>query len=120
MLYRAGAVNELVTEMDKCKIDICALQEIRWPGKGTLITKNYMILYSIHTSGKYGFGLGFCINKYIMNDLLDFEPTVKRIYKFRVELKYYNLILISTNVPIEESDEVAKLENVCDAVPSKT
>jgi len=61
-----------------------------------------------------------------VDDLLDFEPIRERIYKLRVKLKYYNLIFISTNVPTEESDEVAKeefyrsLEKVCDAVPNKT
>jgi len=38
-LYRAGVTNELVKEMDKYKVDICALQEIRWPWKGTVIKK---------------------------------------------------------------------------------
>ena len=38
-LYRAGAMNELVKEMDAYKVDICALQEIRWSGKGTAIKK---------------------------------------------------------------------------------
>jgi hypothetical protein len=38
-LYRAGAVNELVKEMVKYRVDKCALQEIRWPGKGTMIKK---------------------------------------------------------------------------------
>ena len=46
-LYGAGAMNELVQEMDKYKLDICALQEIRCPGKGTVIKKNYMILYRV-------------------------------------------------------------------------
>ena len=36
-LYRPGAMNELVKEMDKYEVDICALQEIRWPQKGTMI-----------------------------------------------------------------------------------
>lgn len=36
MLHTAGAVNELVKETDKYRIDICVLQEIRWPGKGTV------------------------------------------------------------------------------------
>jgi len=44
-LYRAGAVNELVKEMDKCKTDMCALQEIRWPEKELVMKKNCMILY---------------------------------------------------------------------------
>jgi len=26
-------MNELVKEMDKYKLVVCALQEIRWPGK---------------------------------------------------------------------------------------
>jgi len=32
-------MNELVKEVDKYKVDICALQEIRWPWKGTVIKK---------------------------------------------------------------------------------
>jgi hypothetical protein len=42
-LHRAGAMNELVKEMDKCEvyiyIYIYALQEISWPGKGNVIKK---------------------------------------------------------------------------------
>jgi hypothetical protein len=38
-LYRAGAMNELVKELDKCLIGVCAVQKIRWPGKGTVIKR---------------------------------------------------------------------------------
>ena len=41
-------MNGLVEGMDKYKLDICALQEISCPGKGTVIKKNYMIIYSGH------------------------------------------------------------------------
>jgi hypothetical protein len=50
-LHRAGAINELVKEIDKYRIDICVLQEFRWLGKGT-VTKRIMILYSGHKSDK--------------------------------------------------------------------
>ena len=39
-LYRSGALNELVKEMEKYKIDGYAHQKIRWPGKGTVIKRN--------------------------------------------------------------------------------
>jgi hypothetical protein len=46
-LYRAGAINELGEEMDMYKIDVCmyvcAVQESRWPGKGTMVENNHMI-----------------------------------------------------------------------------
>jgi hypothetical protein len=56
-------MREMVKEMDKCKIDICALQEIRWPGKGKVINKNYMILYSGNKSDKHEFGTGLTTGK---------------------------------------------------------
>jgi len=61
-LYGTGAMNELVQEMGKYKLDICALQEISCPWKGTVIKKNYMILYSGHESDKHETGTGFFIS----------------------------------------------------------
>jgi hypothetical protein len=58
--------SELVKEMDKYKIDICAVHEIRWPGKETVIKKNYMILYSGYKSDKLKFGMGFYISGHVM------------------------------------------------------
>ena len=49
-------MNELAKELNKCQIGICALQEIRWPGRGTVIKKNYVILYCGHKSDKHEFG----------------------------------------------------------------
>jgi len=43
-LQRAGAINELVKQTDKYRIDICALQEIRWIGKGTVKKKLFYIV----------------------------------------------------------------------------
>jgi hypothetical protein len=51
-MYRAGARNDLLKEMVKYKMDICALQEIRWPGKGTVIQKKCI---SGHNSDKHEF-----------------------------------------------------------------
>jgi exonuclease III len=63
-LHRAGAMNELMKELDKCLTGICAVQEIRWPGKGTVIKKNYVILYSRHKSDKHEFRTGFYISRH--------------------------------------------------------
>ena len=63
-LYRAGAMIELVKRVDKYKVDVCALQEIR--------RKNYMIVYSRNKSDKHEFGTGFYISRHIMDNLFDF------------------------------------------------
>jgi hypothetical protein len=61
-------MNELVNEMGKYKVDIYALQEIRWPAIGTVIKKNYMILYSAHKSDKHEFGTEFYFSIHIRDN----------------------------------------------------
>jgi hypothetical protein len=67
-LYRALAMNEFLKEIEKYNIDICILQEIRWPGKGTVIKKNYAFIYSGYKSDKHEFETGF----YISRDMTDY------------------------------------------------
>jgi mRNA deadenylase 3'-5' endonuclease subunit Ccr4 len=38
-LYRVGAINKVEEEMGKYNTDICAVQEIRWPWKETVIKR---------------------------------------------------------------------------------
>jgi exonuclease III len=42
-MYRAGAMSDWLKEMDKHKMDICCLQEIRLPAKGTVIKKRNIL-----------------------------------------------------------------------------
>ena len=48
--------------------------------------KNCMILYSRHKGGKDVFGTVFYIIRYVMDNLLDFEPLNERICKLRLNL----------------------------------
>ena len=62
--------------------------------------------YTILNSDEHGFGTGFYISRYVMENLLDFEPIIERIFKIRIELKYCNLTLISTHFPTKKKGEV--------------
>ena len=53
-----------------------------------------MILYSRHKGGKDVFGTVFYIIRYVMDNLLDFEPINEIICKIRVKIKYYNFTLM--------------------------
>jgi hypothetical protein len=91
-------MNEMVKEMDY-KVDICAMHEIRCPGKKC--DKKDMIC-SGHNSDKHcnnEFGTGLDISRRIMDNVLVFEPVNGRICKIWVKLEHYNLTLISTHAP---------------------
>ena len=66
------------------------MQEIGWPGKGTVMKENSVILYNGLTSDRHEFGTGFYISRHVTDSLFDFEPVNERICKIRVKPKRYN------------------------------
>jgi hypothetical protein len=45
-LLKPGKLQELAEEIAKTEIEILALQEVRWPGKGQINKKDYLFYYS--------------------------------------------------------------------------
>ena len=45
-LLKPGKLQELAEEIAKTQIEILALQEVRWPGKGQINKKDYLFYYS--------------------------------------------------------------------------
>ena len=84
-LNKAGGLNNLKDIMEKYKLDILALQEIRWRGNDIMDTKNFSLLYSGHD--KNTFGTGFLISKKLKESLIDFQPISERICLIRIRGK---------------------------------
>jgi hypothetical protein len=80
-MYRAGAMDELIKEMDKY-----AMQEISWPGIGTVMINNYLILYRGHKSDKHEFETAFHISKHIVDNLSDFKSVSEECVKLLLNL----------------------------------
>ena len=45
-LRQAGRLENLTSEMDKCELNVVGLSEVRWPGKGEIVSGNYTMFYS--------------------------------------------------------------------------
>jgi hypothetical protein len=73
-----------------------------------VIKNNYMILNREHKSDTHEFGRGFYFTRHVMNNLLDFKTVNDRIFKIRVQLKYYTLTLISTLSQLKKKMNYAK------------
>ena len=44
-LYRAGELGLVTTEIDRRRMDLVRVQELRWKGSGTLESGNYTLFY---------------------------------------------------------------------------
>jgi len=89
-------MQEISKEMMKYKIDIIALQEIRWQGQGRIDKPDYALLYNGSEEKTGQLGTGCMVNKTMKGSLFDFEPQNNRICKIRLKGRFRNISYISS------------------------
>jgi hypothetical protein len=71
--FKAGAIKIIIDEIKRYKMLLVALQEIRWPGNGSVKSDYVTILYSKGTSSRHKLGIGFLINESLLPEVIRFE-----------------------------------------------
>ena len=89
-----GKMQEISKEMMKYKIDIIALQEMRWQGQDWIDKPDYTLLCSGSEDETDELGIGFMMNKTIKGSLLDLEPQNNRTCKIRLKGTFRNITVI--------------------------
>lgn len=120
-LYRPGALEELKEQATKYKIDLIALQEVRWPNTGFIQHRTHSMF---HTASKGGlFGTGFLVYKSLRDNIIDFQPISETLCTLRLRGKFYNVSIVNAHAPTEDKDDNVKtafynkLEKVIDKLP---
>lgn len=122
--YRPGAAQLAVEVLEKYKMDITAVQEIRWLNSGNTKISKSVILYS-GKEDTHEFGTGFVIKEGLMSELISFKPINERICSIRLRGKWYNISLIAVHAPTEEAEEGTKdafyerLEQTVNEIPKE-
>lgn len=106
-LYRPGGLQVLLSELDKYRLDITAIQEIRWTGHGLLEKKFHTIYYSGHDRNHI-FGTGFVVRGWMRQRVIGFNPINDRLCSIRIKGTFYNYTLFSCHAPTEASSDDEK------------
>ena len=75
--------------MDKCESDVIGLSEVRWPGKGEIVSGNYTVYYSGGVKTEKGIEL--VLRNYIVKHVTEMECYSDRLMFAKISA--YQLIL---------------------------
>ena len=113
-------MNSIAEEAERCRMDVVALQEIRWKGKGSLRKLKFSLHYSGNEDSQGNRGVGFIVSKKVSRSVLGFSPICERICTLRIKGKFHNITFVNVYAPTEDEtvDEFYEaLQSVCDELP---
>ena len=107
--YQSGKLANIEKEMERLKIDIMGIAELRWPGAGEIITgEGNKVLYSGGETPNRG--VGIIMKRIIANKLIGCWPVSDRIIMMKLKGTPFNINVFQLYAQTEDSTE-EELEN---------
>ncbi|XP_018344902.1 PREDICTED: uncharacterized protein LOC108750139 [Trachymyrmex septentrionalis] len=112
----------MVGEVERYGVEVVALQETRWAGKGSLNAGSYTLHYG--GSEIHSLGIGFMINRKILSAVKDIKFINERLGLLVVQGRWYKIAIINVHAPTEDKDGEIKdgfyeeLEHLVDQLPN--
>jgi len=122
-LYKSGAVHNIVNEVEKYKVKLTALQEIRWTNTGTININETTIFYGGCTEQRQ-LGTGFAVHKDLVPAVKEFKDINPRMSVLTIEAQWFDISFVNVHAPTEDKSQDEKeafyeqLENALNLIPS--
>lgn len=108
-LFRTGACQNLADVLNTYKIDVVAIQEVRWLDVGQIDVGEYVIYYSGSQSSHH-FGSGFAVHRKLVPHVIEFRPISDKLSLLMLDTKPINICIVNAHAPTEVSNQNKKNE----------
>lgn len=120
-LYAAGKFENLVQEINRMKLQITGVSELRWPGSGACKHENGTLYYSGGDEGEPGHrnGVGIFVTAELAKYVINFVPINDRIILLQLGASPFNINVLQIYAPTAEKrydDEVESLYSQLDII----
>uniref|UniRef100_A0A8D8T3N0 Craniofacial development protein 2 n=1 Tax=Cacopsylla melanoneura TaxID=428564 RepID=A0A8D8T3N0_9HEMI len=109
-MAQAGQLENTIQEMERLKIQVLGVSEMRWPGSGFMDVENHRIYHSGTSDNTYQYGVGMIIQKRLVNQVTNFVPLTDRIMLLQISARPANVNIVQVYAPTKDHSNEEVLE----------
>ena len=117
-----GALGLVASKIEKYRMDLLGVQEVRWEGSGTLESGNYALFYG-EGNANHRLGTGFFVHMRIRSAVKKVEFISDRVSCITLTGRLCDIIVLNVHAPTEDKDDDIKdsfyeeIERLFDQLP---
>ena len=102
-LHQDGKLDNIKLEMERLKVNILGMSEVRWKGAGTFQSDNFKLVFS--GGEKHERGVGVLLDRLSSHNLLGFWAISDRVLLVKLKGQPMNFAIIQVYAPTAESTD---------------
>lgn len=104
-MFEAGKIHNTIKEMNRLRVDVMGISEMRWPGGGECQMEDHIVYYAGNEDRNHRQGVGFIVKRELKPSIISCLPYSDRVILLKLRGNPFNINFIQIYAPTTDKSE---------------